>query len=142
MRRVMGRCFARMEGRGAAGRLPLIHHFALHFVLRGEGATQSDLARFLGVTGGYVTGLVDTLEREGLVRRVRDESDRRRIQLKAGPKARRFHRQLHAQVLESTAPLFREWSDQEIDALRDMLRRLAGGEDRPADSYPHLSVRS
>ena len=43
--------------------------------------THGELATLIGLSGGAVTGLVDRLERMGLVRRERDANDRRRVLL-------------------------------------------------------------
>jgi len=51
--------------------------------------TPSELAQRLGVTRATVTGLIDGLEREGLVRRVRAGSaDRRCVAVRLAPKGR------------------------------------------------------
>lgn len=41
--------------------------------------TPGDLAKLTGLTSGAITGVIDRLEREGYVRRVRDPQDRRKI---------------------------------------------------------------
>ncbi|HZU54932.1 MAG TPA: MarR family transcriptional regulator [Actinocrinis sp.] len=41
--------------------------------------TPGDLARLTGLTTGAITGVLDRLERDGYVRRVRDQHDRRKI---------------------------------------------------------------
>ena len=55
-----------------------------------EGLRMKDLSRHLMVTGGNVTGIVDPLEKEGLVERTAEPADRRafRVRLtRAGRKA-------------------------------------------------------
>jgi DNA-binding MarR family transcriptional regulator len=41
--------------------------------------TAGDLARHTGLTTGAVTGILDRLEKAGLVERFRDSSDRRKV---------------------------------------------------------------
>lgn len=53
-----------------------------------KGLSLNELAERLLVTGGNVTGLIDRLEREGLVVRERNEKDRRIIYAKLTPKGR------------------------------------------------------
>lgn len=60
---------------------------ALLFQSEGEGTTIGALAAHLGVKEPTVTATVDRLEREGLVRRMRDESDRRLVRVVATPEA-------------------------------------------------------
>ncbi len=55
-----------------------------------DGLKMNELSRHLMVTGGNVTGIVDPLEKQGLVERVAEPSDRRayRVRLtRAGRKA-------------------------------------------------------
>jgi DNA-binding MarR family transcriptional regulator len=57
---------------------------------RPEGLKMNELSRMLMVTGGNITGIVDQLEKEGLVERLDDPEDRRayRIRLtRAGERA-------------------------------------------------------
>lgn len=44
-----------------------------------DGMTAGELASASGLTSGAVTGVLDRLERTGYARRVRSESDRRRV---------------------------------------------------------------
>src|SRR4051794_9372852 len=51
-------------------------------ILRQTGPiTAGDLAERVGLTTGAITGVIDRLEQAGLVRRVRDPNDRRRVVL-------------------------------------------------------------
>ena len=47
-----------------------------------EGLRMNALSRRMMVTGGNVTGIVDQLEREGLVERLADEKDRRAFRVR------------------------------------------------------------
>lgn len=51
--------------------------------------TAGQLARAARLTSGAVTGIVDQLEAAGLVRRVRDSDDRRRVYLELTPEVAR-----------------------------------------------------
>ena len=46
-----------------------------------DSATMGEIAGEIGMTSGGLTALVDRLDRDGYVRRVRDPEDRRRSQL-------------------------------------------------------------
>jgi DNA-binding MarR family transcriptional regulator len=48
--------------------------------------TPAELAEAAGVTRATMTGLIDTLERDGLVKRVRDANDRRMMSVNLTPK--------------------------------------------------------
>src|SRR3981081_4163659 len=51
----------------------------LDFLNLGRRVTAGRLAEVTGLTTGAIAGVVDRLEKAGLVRRERDESDRRKV---------------------------------------------------------------
>ena len=61
---------------------------------RTEGLTLGEIGDRLGVTGGNVTGVVDRLERSGLVYRDRDKRDRRVVRAKLTPKGVGLHEEI------------------------------------------------
>src|SRR5262245_11552551 len=52
---------------------------------RRGGATAGELAAESGLTTGAVTAVIDRLERAGYARRVRDEKDRRKVNVEVTP---------------------------------------------------------
>ncbi|MGF7137223.1 DNA-binding MarR family transcriptional regulator [Paraburkholderia sp. EB58] len=54
---------------------------ALLLVSGDSAHTSVELSRMLGIDSGFVTRMVDRLERQGLVRRTRDSLDRRVVSL-------------------------------------------------------------
>src|SRR3954451_17699839 len=60
----------------------------LDVLTRGEPMPAGALAELTGLTTGGTTVVLDRLESAGFVRRVRDPDDRRRVLVKATPKAR------------------------------------------------------
>lgn len=90
---------------------------------RGDGQTLAALSRALLVTAGNVTGLVDRAERDGLVARRPDPSDRRSSRVWLTRKGRALIREL--------LPLHARQVHELIGGLpardRRELRRLLGG---------------
>ena len=64
-------------------------------VREGPMITRELGGRF-GVPVSTMTGLIDRMEKKGLVRRVRDRRDRRSIELEATPTWRRYDRRRHS----------------------------------------------
>jgi DNA-binding MarR family transcriptional regulator len=62
--------------------------------------TRGELARRAAVTEKTTTGLVDRLERDGLVQRLRDEADRRVVRVRPTLHGTRLARRLDAEMLE------------------------------------------
>jgi DNA-binding MarR family transcriptional regulator len=61
---------------------------------------MGELARRAAVTEKTATGLVDRLERDGLVQRLRDEADRRVVRVRPTPRGTRLARRLDAEMLD------------------------------------------
>jgi DNA-binding MarR family transcriptional regulator len=62
-----------------------------------EGLKMGELSKRLMVTGGNVTGITDLLEKEGLVARVIDSSDRRAFRVKLTPSGQRLFKKMSAE---------------------------------------------
>ncbi len=63
--------------------IKLVMYLAIH-----GSQTMSDLAEGLKVTTPAITGLVDKLEKRGMVERLRDPQDRRVVHVRLAPRAR------------------------------------------------------
>jgi DNA-binding MarR family transcriptional regulator len=111
----------------------------LRFLARNPGSTQRELADAIGMPPSRLVAIADDLEGRGLVRRVRDEQDRRshRISLTASgegklatiAKAAREHRN---ELLEAL-------SAEEQDQLAELLQRIATQQGLRLGVHPGLS---
>ncbi|RMF75675.1 MAG: MarR family transcriptional regulator [Alphaproteobacteria bacterium] len=89
-----------------------------------EGLRMGELSRYLLVSNGNVTGIVQRLEEEGLIAREQAPNDRRAIRVRLTPKGKsRFAEwaREHEGWLDS---LFAELSTEEMAELMDHLRHL------------------
>lgn len=87
---------------------------------------QHELGKKLLRSGGNITLVVDNLEKHGWVRRVRQQNDRRMIQIQLTPDGRRLIARVfpaHARAI--TAEMSR-LSAGEQDMLRRLCRKLGG----------------
>lgn len=66
---------------------------------------MGDLARRVAITEKTVTGMVDRLQRDGLVERRRDEADRRVIRVALTARGEALARRLDAEVLQAITRL-------------------------------------
>jgi DNA-binding MarR family transcriptional regulator len=86
--------------------------------------TAGRLAELTGLTTGAITGVVDRLEKAGLVRRQRDESDRRKVFIAIVPEALgkigRFYEPLQKAVT-------RDWEGYTDAELKLLLRFMTQG---------------
>lgn len=81
----------------------------LWLVKRSPGLSLAELAAAEGISPPAMSGHVDRLERAGLVRRVRDTEDRRRVGLELTPEGARLLRNVRARRTM--------WLAQRLDTL-------------------------
>ena len=91
----------------------------------GEPLPANVLAERLLVTGASITSLVDTLERRGLVRRVRPDSDRRIVLIELTDAAQPVIDSYLAEVTALHAAEFAIFTADEREQLTTLLARLA-----------------
>ena len=85
-------------------------------VFRGP-VTLGELAAAEGVRSATMTGIVNGLERDGLVRRRPHGTDRRAVQVEATPAGRRLLDRARARRLELVASKLADVSDADLDVL-------------------------
>jgi len=83
-----------------------------------------ELARRADLTSGAMTSRLDALEKEGLVRRLRDPSDRRSVLVELTEKGRRKHEQTLGIQAKKEALLAEALTDREKEQLNGLLRRV------------------
>jgi DNA-binding MarR family transcriptional regulator len=85
-------------------------------VFRGP-LTLGDLAMAEGVRSATMTGIVNGLEADGLVRRRPHAADRRAVQVEATAAGRRLLQRARAQRIDLVASRLDDLSDEELDVL-------------------------
>jgi DNA-binding MarR family transcriptional regulator len=96
----------------------------LMMLATGRASTVTDLGRELNTDMGSVTRLLSRMEKRGLIERRRRDIDRRVVDLSLTPEGQDLVARLPAVYCKVLAHHFRGFSNDEIDALRHMLRRL------------------
>lgn len=95
------------------------------FVLRVWGELElRELAREVGVTPGTLSGVVDTLERRKLVKRVPHPTDGRRVIIRPLAAGRRTAESVVVRFNEQEAFITKELDAAERDELARLLRRV------------------
>jgi DNA-binding MarR family transcriptional regulator len=85
--------------------------------------TQREVAERCYVTQATVTGVVDTLERDGLVVRERDERDRRLVRVRLTDEGRTRLADARRTLAREMAPLFADLTPREEAVVRRFLLR-------------------
>jgi DNA-binding MarR family transcriptional regulator len=94
-----------------------------------RGLTAAALSRHLLVTAGNLTGIVDRLERDGLVTRTAHESDRRSVRIRLSPAGKRLMGRILPRHRRDIAALLSGVPKTDLAKLRSLLGRLAGALD-------------
>jgi DNA-binding MarR family transcriptional regulator len=89
-----------------------------------NGLTFVELSRRLLVTAGNLTGIVDRLHAEGLVRRAVHPADRRAFRLTLTAKGRRLVRRAQGRHHRALTALLAGVPDRDLRTLRRLLDRL------------------
>ena len=101
------------------------YHYSVLVALAQDGpASQADLGRRLWIDRSDMVAVLNDLERDGLVARVRDEHDRRRNLVQLTPAGKRALDRLDRQVEEAQAALLDPLSASERQQLLHLLTRL------------------
>lgn len=79
--------------------------------------TAGRLAEVTGLTTGAITGVVDRLEKAGLVRRERDEKDRRKVFITVVQEQAKKIGQLYVPMQQAMEKVFGGYSDEELRLL-------------------------
>jgi len=83
--------------------------------------TAGELATQTGLTSGAVTAMLDRLERAGLVRRLADASDRRRVLVQMTDRAAQLAADVYEPLAEEMAE-FERYTDDQLRLLAEFLQ--------------------
>lgn len=85
------------------------------------GVTAGELAGATGLTSGAITGVIDRLERAGLVVRGRDASDRRKVIVRPTACVEKTVPQLFEPLHRSMTAMWASYSDNQLELILDFL---------------------
>jgi len=92
--------------------------------LSGGSMSPTELSRHIFRTRHSITSMVDTLERQGLVRREPNIKDRRSINITLTPEGRRLFERMVPVGYEISQKALSCLSDAEVVALKRLIRRV------------------
>jgi DNA-binding MarR family transcriptional regulator len=95
----------------------------LRFVWSEPGMTPGRLADLTGLTSGAITGVLDRLDRAGLVRRKVDENDRRRTLLVLDAARGREVGAIYDPIEHAIGAILASYDERELAAIADFIRR-------------------
>ena len=104
-----------------------LHHaqgLVLFRLWQQDGIAQGVLARALHITPATATNTLKRMEREGWIKRHRDESDQRIVRVHLTEKARNLREEARALFRDLDREMTSMLTDREHDALREALLKV------------------
>jgi DNA-binding MarR family transcriptional regulator len=98
--------------------------FCLRALWEQDGPNQRELSRRAGILDGTTVTVIDRLEQEGLVKRIRNSSDRRLINIYLTPRGRKLKQRSHHVSAVVDAKLLDGFSAFEKERLKNYFFRL------------------
>ena len=118
-----------------------LSHVALNAlaVIEGNGGPMpvGTVGSRVHITSGTMTSVIDTLERNGYIRRLTDADDRRRVLVDVTPEAQAVLDGLLPEVVQTTTAVMEGFDQRELTAFLDTLARVREAIDAvPTDLGP------
>jgi len=88
--------------------------------------TAGQLAEAAHLTTGAVTGVLDHLEAAGLVRRVRDSVDRRRVIIETTDEVQRRGAPVYGPLIKENVEALSDFDADQLELITDFIRRQRG----------------
>ena len=103
---------------------------------RPQPCTPAELAEMAGVTRATMTGLIDTLERDGLVKREPDPDDRRMMFVHLTPAGQALLARVLPPYFQQMAAFLRPLSEPERKTLVKLLAKIVQGSRAAVSAAP------
>jgi MarR family transcriptional repressor of emrRAB len=107
-----------------------------------DGANPGDLCAGIGQSPANITRITDALVDRGLISRVPDTQDRRRLLLHVTPPGSTLIKKLMPMMTEGARKNYRDFSKTDLKRLLADLKQLAGAVDRNIESLEKQEGRS
>ncbi len=99
---------------------------------REEGVTLAELGRYAGLEPSSMTGLVDRMEKDGLVTRALDPADRRASIVRLTDRGVRIRKRVLAVVDETVRRVFAGVPEKRLESAKEVLRTALNNTHRGA----------
>lgn len=99
---------------------------ALFALGKGEAATAGEIAEAARLSPASVTAMLDDLERDGIVTRVRSDADRRRVLVALTDEGRRVLAKRRRLWLKRWDKAMADVPDRDLEVAAEVLRRITG----------------
>jgi DNA-binding MarR family transcriptional regulator len=106
--------------------LTIAHVRALFALAKSEAATAGEIAETARLSPASVTAMLDDLERDGIVTRVRSDTDRRRVLVTLTDEGRTLLKKRRRIWLKRWDAAMADVPESDLQAAAEVLRRITG----------------
>jgi DNA-binding MarR family transcriptional regulator len=106
--------------------LTIAHVRALFALDQDDPATAGEIAEMARISPASVTGMLDDLERDGIVTRVRSDSDRRRVLVTLTDEGRVLLKKRRRLWLKRWEAALTDVPERDLEAAAEVMRRIGG----------------
>lgn len=99
-------------------------YYFLRILWEQDGLSQTELSQSAGMTEPTTMTAINMMESKGIVKRVRDENDKRRYMIELTEKGRSLKLQILPRIKDINEKSTRTFSENEVDKLIDGIKRL------------------
>ena len=129
------RVFARaLQERIQAEGIPIGSWPFLRHLWQQDGITQKELTKAVGLMQPNTNAALKQLARRGWVNQTPDRDDKRKIRIHLTPKGRQLFYRAFPLALEAREQALADFSEEEVDTLRSLLKRITKNLDAEQDS--------
>jgi len=102
-----------------------VQHGILSCLMGKSYDTPKHLAESMSLETSTISGVLDRMQKKGLIDRVINKEDRREVQVRLTDKGRELEEQITVIIDEVNAEVLKSFSEDEVTALKDFLRLIA-----------------
>ena len=102
-----------------------VHWHLLMSLHDGKITTMGDVSKYLCITRGAATQIIDTLVDKGLIDRRTDSKDRRIVRLTLTHKSHKLSQEFHQYVTDSFDEFFAALSDEELAVYAKLTHKIS-----------------
>ena len=114
----------RLQDELAAHGVSLAQYLHLRELWELNGMTQNELSQKVGIEKASSTAVLDALEKNGLIVRVRNSQDRRKVNVHLTPAGRKIREALSPAAMGVATQAVSDLSEAELDSLFSALTRV------------------
>lgn len=104
-----------------------VQHGVLSCLMGKSYDTPKHLAENLSLETSTISGILDRMQKKGLIDRVVNKEDRREVQVRITEKGRELEDKIGVIIDEVNAEVLKNFTDDEITYIKNSLRTIASG---------------